>query len=46
MKDYERYLHDIAEFMDEAVPIVQEYFKKKYKATPDIIAGLIHSDRV
>lgn len=30
----------LKEFMDEAVRIIQEYFKKKHKVTPGIIAGL------
>lgn len=30
----------LKEFMDEAVRIIQEHFKKKHKVTPGIIAGL------
>jgi hypothetical protein len=37
---FERYRFLLKEFMDEAVRIVQEYFKKKHKVTPGIIAGL------
>jgi hypothetical protein len=37
---FERYRFLLKEFMDEAVRIVQDYFKQKYKVTPGIIAGL------
>lgn len=37
---FARYRFLLKGFMDEAVRIVQEYFKKKYKVTPGIIAGL------
>src|SRR5574344_50603 len=37
---FERHRFLLKEYMDEAVRIVQEYFKKKYKVTPGIIAGL------
>jgi hypothetical protein len=30
----------LKEFMDEAVRVVKEYFEKKHKVTPGIIAGL------
>ena len=37
---FARYRFLLKGFMDEAVRIVQEYFKKKYKVTAGIIAGL------
>lgn len=37
---FERHRFLLKEFMDEAVGIVQKYFKKKYKVTPGVIAGL------
>jgi hypothetical protein len=35
-----RYRHLLKEFMDEAVGVVQQWFEKKFKVTPGIIAGL------
>lgn len=35
-----KYRHLLKEFMDEAVGVLQQWFEKKFKVTPGIIAGL------
>jgi ribosomal protein S17E len=37
---FEKYRELLKEFIDESVRIVNEYFQRKYKMTPGIIAGL------
>jgi hypothetical protein len=37
---FQKYRKLLKDLMDEAVRIIQEYFKKKFKAVPGVIAGL------
>ncbi len=37
---FAKHRHLLKDLMDEAVALIQKYFKKKYKVTPGIIAGL------